>query len=1009
MVGSVCAKLDTHVVKSDIPLLMSRESLKRAEADIDFRQDIVHLLGQKVHLKISKSGHLLLPLIDTSHCLLTSPIQPGNPNLEKQITKLHKQFAHPSASRLKQLIKNSGTNDKSTDDLIDSVTNNCDTCRRFKKPPPRPVVGMPLASEFNETVAMDIKFIHSSPVLHLIDHVTRYSAACRLNNKKPTSVIQAILVIWLQIFGNPKYFLFDNGGEFINSEVEELCEKFNISIRTTAAESPWSNGLCERANAVLADMVEKVMDDTNCSLDVAIPWAISAKNALANTYGFSPNQLVFGKSVNLPTVHTDLPPAENTTSSNILSQHLIALHKSRQAFIAQESCERLRRALNRQTRTYSDNSYHTGDQVYYKRGDKSEWHGPAKVLGQDGSQFLLKHGGRYIRVHQCKLQLVEAWQPLDTGETMNLPEEKPAQANSSPVSNVQSDSDSDYEQPDQSRETDPNTDSHQTPEHETNPVNNQTTPHTHENDQPKQKVSRALTRLADFNKPPLNPQEDIFYGTSANSARFQSAKEEEIKKWQEMNVYTEVEDVGQPRISCRWVCTEKVKGDQLKLKARLVARGFEEDTSQLRSDSPTCSKESLRLLLAILASNHWRLNSMDIKGAYLQGLPISRELYLQPPRGFGNGKLWKLEKTPYGLVDAGRKWYVRLVEEFSKLEAISIQADKAVFVWKDLNQELRGILVAHVDDFLYGGNPHFENNVIPQIRSVFNIGLEETGCMKYLGLKVEQIPEHISLAITAYSKDLEEIDTSNLGSDKNRPLDQQEITLLRSKIGQLNWISSQSRPDLAYDSCIASNSTRKPTVGDIQLMNKIVRKSGGQNIQLLFPTSLKIKSCQIVAFCDASHANLPDRGSQGGFIIFLIDKIGTYCPISWQSKRIKRVVNSTLAAECLAAVETAESCLLLQSTLCDILNSKLKVSVFSDNRSLVDAAHTTTLMENKRLQIDINILREMLEHEDVHQFRWIETKYQVANALTKAGAPSDYLLRILRHKLKFDFNSGIFA
>ena len=66
-------------------------------------------------------------------------------------------------------------------------------------------------------------------------------------------------------------------------------------------------------------------------------------------------------------------------------------------------------------------------------------------------------------------------------------------------------------------------------------------------------------------------------------------------------------------------------------------------------------------------------------------------------------------------------------------------------------------------------------------------------------------------------------------------------------------------------------------------------------------------------------------------------------------------------------------------------------------------------MENKRLQIDINILREMLEHEDVHQFRWIETKYQVANALTKAGAPSDYLLRILRHKLKFDFNSGIFA
>ena len=39
--------------------------------------------------------------------------------------------------------------------------------------------------------------------------------------------------------------LVDNGGEFNNGEFTSLCENFNINIKTTAAESPWSNGLIE--------------------------------------------------------------------------------------------------------------------------------------------------------------------------------------------------------------------------------------------------------------------------------------------------------------------------------------------------------------------------------------------------------------------------------------------------------------------------------------------------------------------------------------------------------------------------------------------------------------------------------------------------------------------------------------------------------------------------------------------------------------------------------------------
>ena len=53
------------------------------------------------------------------------------------------------------------------------------------------------------------------------------------------------------------------------------------------------------------------------------------------------------------------------------------------------------------------------------------------------------------------------------------------------------------------------------------------------------------------------------------------------------NVFEWVEDSGQEAISCKWVLTEKLKDDGCSFaKARLVARGFEEDSSGRKTDSP---------------------------------------------------------------------------------------------------------------------------------------------------------------------------------------------------------------------------------------------------------------------------------------------------------------------------------------------------------------------------------------------------------------------------------------
>ena len=56
-------------------------------------------------------------------------------------------------------------------------------------------------------------------------------------------------------------------------------------------------------------MVEKTLEDAGCIFEVTLSWAVNAKNTLHNLHGYSPNQLVFGRNPNLPSLLNDQLPA----------------------------------------------------------------------------------------------------------------------------------------------------------------------------------------------------------------------------------------------------------------------------------------------------------------------------------------------------------------------------------------------------------------------------------------------------------------------------------------------------------------------------------------------------------------------------------------------------------------------------------------------------------------------------------------------------------------------------
>ena len=821
-IGKLRTRICTDVVECEIPLLFSKNSLKRGSGSINFSKDRILILNQNLPLETTSTGHYVLrisrntegPVDEVRDILFNVNVNDlSQSDLNKTAIKWHKQFAHPPADKLINLLSRAGISKPELNSAIKSVTANCETCQRYRRNPSKPVVAFPLATRFNETVALDLKDIRPGfKILHMVDHATRYGQAAVVANKSAQEIIKAIFDLWIRIFGCPEKMLMDNGGEFNNHEFLDMCDKCNIRVLTTAAESPWSNGLVEKHNGILGQMITKLLAEDPVDPKIATHWAVAAKNSLATVYGFSPNTLVFGRDPNLPhTMHNNIASNDPNFYSQLVKENLNALHKAREAFIHQESSEKLSRALNKQTRTYADKPFLAGDEIFFKRDQSSRWQGPAKVLGKDSNQILIKHGSSYLRVHPCRLL-----HKTESAENPNQPAQALAERKP-PIPRIDSrseDSQTDSEDEAIPKPSEVSTAGDSTiPSTETNPVTQTPTQIVPRNKPsintgnpkaiPKKnsqftyrkigedddRTATCLGRAGRATAPTwhhinihdhesdtkccISIRDDIQHWEpiektenprneetenptlAANDSVYEEPKIAELTKWKDMNVYTEVEDVGQKRISCRWVCTERLKAGNLEAKARLCARGCE-DAEDVPTDSPTCERDNVRLLLSISTSFGWDINSIDFKSAYLQGEDLDRDIFLKPPKEANTKKLWRLNKCVYGINDAGKKWYNELKKYLQNLGAKISQLDQAVF-YESQNRTLQGVVLLHVDDTLWAGNSSFETRIIKPLKTRFLVSSEEHAHMRYLGLSLSSEANKCTMTLSHYTANLQEI------------------------------------------------------------------------------------------------------------------------------------------------------------------------------------------------------------------------------------------------------------
>ena len=967
--------LKTDVVSSDIPLLLGKPTMKRMHVTIDMKDDCAMIFGKNVKLDCIPSGHYCISVTkpqneernveNVLHVLSKS-----NPtDMRKVVLHLHRQFGHPTSRRLKLYFSKAGVEDKEYMKLIDDVSQSCETCPKWKKTPSRPIVCLPLASSFNEVIGMDLSVWDKNKniyILHMTDLFTKFSLATVLTSKDSQEVIEKFIQSWIATgLGVPEKILVDNGGEFSSEYFKDMCENLNIIVMHTAAHSPFSNGVCERNHAVIDEMVRKMMaDPSKQKLKTALSWAVNAKNSMQNVSGFSPYQLVYGRNPNLPNVLCNKPPAlENTTISKVMLEQLGTMMASREAYANVEYSKKISEALKHKIRA-PETVFEQGNMVYYKIENVKEWKGPGKIVGIDGKTLIIKHGSGTYRVHASKAMLMNP-QVLAKENTTDKahPPENDRDHNSNGLNRVVQDTDSESLQND-----------------------------SNEND-----FEGFLTSVEN------GEDEEIFVCTdSARKTHVQEAKVVELEKWKEFGVYSEVSDKGQVALSCRWVITEKPDKGQ-PVKARLVARGYEEDLtdSDVRVDSPTAGKPLIKMFFAVLATKRWKCKSIDVKSAFLQGNKLDREVLLKSPKEAPNmnGKLWRLNKAVYGLSDASRVWYFTVKQRLLDLGCIQVKSEPAMFYWYDKNI-FSGIFVMHVDDFLYGGTEEFQNKVIKSIMKHFKLGNQESGTFQYVGLNIKQTEKGIVMSQSSYLKTVKPIEVSNPKQNNSSALDKRQADDLRKVVGQLNWLGTQTRPDCSFEVLDLSISLKEPVKENILRANKTIRKLNYEDGEILFPDLGDLKKVKLVVFTDASHANLPDGySSAGGFIIFLVGN-NRCCPLAWEAKKIRRVVKSTLAAVTLALVEGLDMAFYLGSILTEIVyktnGCKIPIECFVDNKSLCENTYSTKNVTEKRLRIDLASIKEMVTKGEVSRIKWVESAHQLSDCFTKRGVSCEKLLYTLK-------------
>ena len=158
----------------------------------------------------------------------------------------------------------------------------CIKCQITKAPPHMPVPLQPvIASRPWELVAVDVLKVPISLqgneyILVAQDYFSKWPFAVPMPDQKAERIVRILKDQLFTVVGPPEKLHSDQGRNFESHVLQELCKAFRISKSRTTPYHPMGDGLVERMNRTLLNLLQKIMETGKnicncCCLHIAQP------------------------------------------------------------------------------------------------------------------------------------------------------------------------------------------------------------------------------------------------------------------------------------------------------------------------------------------------------------------------------------------------------------------------------------------------------------------------------------------------------------------------------------------------------------------------------------------------------------------------------------------------------------------------------------------------------------------------------------------------------------------
>jgi hypothetical protein len=297
---------------SDWPLLCGSYILDQ-ELPPELSEELQELVEDESE-NFEFKGNVLMRKVDLDGKTIYLPFLVSRDRITK-ISKYHQTLGHLAVEATYKILKERVWWPGMKDDVYSFISNcrQCQLSRSQKQTaaPLHPVPPAPLPFErwgIDFLQDLDPTERGNRNVLVFMDYATRWPVIVATQDRKSSTVYREFIKNIVHNYGIPDSILTDRSMSFMGGRFSRYLKQNNVKHILTSSYHPRTNGMTERLNRVLKDMIRKYCDGFPEKWDLVLDQACFALRIREhNVTKFSPFYLLYGRQPRIP---GDAPPGE---------------------------------------------------------------------------------------------------------------------------------------------------------------------------------------------------------------------------------------------------------------------------------------------------------------------------------------------------------------------------------------------------------------------------------------------------------------------------------------------------------------------------------------------------------------------------------------------------------------------------------------------------------------------------------------------------------------------------